>query len=234
MTIAGLQENYPALKELPCSIPHYIENNYVFKEFAAGETIYIKHDHIEAIYILLDGIVNIINQFDTGDSICYAQTSAVDVLGEVELLSGETVIASTCIAETPCKTLQLPLRIMQNWLQRDPAMLTFIATSLAKKNYRASYNRGIELFYSPFCLVSAYILNHLTPCPEHLEGIKPRCLQKSRQQMAQDLGISERTVNRAIHLLKEKHLVTIIKKKLFVTREQQERLKESLTTLKAQ
>lgn len=217
MIISDLIKQYPKLKENLTKIPSYAVKHCTIKEFKIGSAILKKGDQLEYVYILLEGIVNIYNEFETGDCFHFAETKAIDILGEIEFLAQENLIASTCSTETKCVALQIPLKILEKWVNDDSKFFHFISSSSAKKNYKASIFQGTKLIYPSIHLMKIYIVRHL----KSDIGTKPYSfLEKSRQNISEELGICVRSVNRTIRKLKLEGLVSIKNGKIYITKTQ--------------
>jgi CRP/FNR family transcriptional regulator, cyclic AMP receptor protein len=226
MITSNLVTNYPELENILKEIPSYAAEHCTIKKLKPSSYILRKGDHSENVYLLLEGIVDITNEFEAGDCFCFAQTKAIDILGEIEFLANEDMIASTCRTSTHCTFLQIPLSIMEKWINDDIKFFNFISKALAKKSYEASYYRGMEMVYPAIDLLKYYILRHLEP---YIENEPSTYLNKNRDTISEELGISVRSVNRAIQKLKLESLVSIEKGKIHMTKTQYSVMHDSLT-----
>ena len=64
MKISNLTNIYPELNGTLTRIPPYVEQHYIIKEFKTGSFILRKSNSIENAYLLLEGRVNILNEFE--------------------------------------------------------------------------------------------------------------------------------------------------------------------------
>ncbi len=119
--------------------------------------------------------------------------------------------------------LQIPLKIMGKWIAEDKHFFRFIVSALAKKNYEASLNRGIELMYPTQHLLKMYLIRQLK-----IESNYSVTLEKSRKSISEELGISVRSVNRAVHDLKAENMISIEKGKIYVSKSQYSIIKKSI------
>jgi|GEM_PF-747282 len=223
--ISDLLKNNDQLNEIITQIPSYIESNCRIKEFAAESFILRKDDVLEHVYLLLEGTVNILNEFEEGDRFYFAQQYSLNFLGEIEYLAKEKTNAATCIAETKCITLQIPLTVLDKWIKDDNNFFHFLTYTLAKKNYEASVNRGIERVYPTQHLLKLYLIKQLQSRIADNANI---LFHKSRPKISEELGISVRSVNRAILDLKNEKMITIVKGKIQISEIQYSKIKESI------
>ncbi len=100
MTIDEIIFKYPDLTRILTERPVYIEQYCKIREFKPESFILRKGSKLDNIYFLLDGIVNILNEFEEGDCFHFAQVKSFDILGEIEFLAQENTIAATCMAAT--------------------------------------------------------------------------------------------------------------------------------------
>lgn len=214
------EQNYPF------HIPQFVLVNSCRRVYLPREYILTKGDEARYVHILLEGSVNIVNQFDTGDHYCFAHTKALDYLGEIEFLANKSHYASTCIAETTCNTLQIPCNVVNQWIDTDPAFLRLITTAMTEKSYYASDLRGIELFYPSTILTALYIVRNIgvSGIGDFSTEQEMRVLQVRRQEISDEISLSVRSVNRAIGHLKQKDLIQICKGKVALNRKQYKEL----------
>jgi len=223
MTAAEIVHNFPDLDKIFTKRPYYVEQYCKIREFKPESFILRKGDLLDNIYFLLQGTVNVLNEFEEGDSFHFAQVNSFNILGEIEFLAQEKIIAATCMAKTICLTIQIPLKNMEKWICDDNQFFHFIVKALAKKNYEASLNRGIELMYPIKHLLKIYLIKQLK-----IEGNYSVILGKSRKNISEELGISVRSVNRAVHDLKAKNMISIEKGKIYVSKSQYSEIQKSV------
>lgn len=225
MTISDIVINYPELEEILTEIPPYVEKHCKIREFKPESFILRKGNLLDNVYLLLDGTVNILNEFEEGDCFHFAQVKSLDILGEIEFFAKEDTIAATCTASTNCITLQIPPAILEKWINDNKYFFRFITTALARKNYEASLNRGIELMYPTQHLLKIYLIKQLKI---KIEGNLSAYLEKSRKNISEELGISVRSVNRAVHDLKTEKMISIEKGKIYITKSQYSVIQKSI------
>ena len=87
--------------------------------------------------------------------------------------------------------------------------LRLVSHKVAYKLYRSSYNRGARLFYPPNFLLLDYVLKQAA----HLgiEDTKEIVIQKTRQELFEECGITVKTINRTIGKLKDDGVISIKK-----------------------
>ncbi len=210
----------------PILIPQFVLLNSCRKVYAPKKYILTKGDPAQYVHILLEGTVSIANQFNGENHYCYSHTKALDYLGEIEFLANKAHYASNCIADTTCHTLQIPNNIMSQWIDSNPIFLRSITTAIAKKSYYASDFCGIELYYPSTILTSLYILRNIgvNSIEDFSAEQEIRVLHVCHQKISEEIGLSVRTVNRAIENLKQKNLLQICKGKIALDSKQYQAL----------
>ncbi|MDB5811121.1 MAG: hypothetical protein JWN94_3243 [Betaproteobacteria bacterium] len=105
--IAELATRFPALADElgPANLATLLEATTVL-ELPAGRKVIRDRMPVDSLYLILDGRVKISVE-EYGQSITLGQLGPGEWLGEVSVLSGETLASSTVTAETPIKFLRL-------------------------------------------------------------------------------------------------------------------------------
>lgn len=175
-------------------IPVSVLANSGTKNYPPGTRLLEKGTAADCVYILISGKVDI---------------------------SNEPTIACTCTAVTECRCIRIPHAVFTRWIESDTEVLKSLIVSLAKKNYRASYLRGVELFYPATYLVASTLVKHFESLdnPSHSDH-QAVILAESRHALAIETGVSERSVNRSIRELRQKGMVTVERGKIHITRKQ--------------
>lgn len=224
MNVSDIIDVYPQLQQILSSIPLYAVSHCHIKSFERDSAILKKGESFHSVYLLLEGSVSVINEFDEGECFRFARTQAINLLGEIEFLAEKEVCASSCIADSKCTTLQIPRKILEKWFKEDDVFFRFVVSTLAVKNYEASVNRGVESYYSSNQLFKRYLINSFTTFNE--EDF-PLQLAKDRQKLSEELGCCVRSINRAVKDLKSDKLISVCKGKISVSREQLSALRKS-------
>lgn len=226
MHLDELMDYGPALQRLLSGMPADIKSKCVVKRFPAGSTVMKKEDVLEYVYLILKGELKVVNEFENGNIYAFASILPLSFVGELEVLSEELEYAVTIEAITECITIQIRSGDFEKWIQCDPAALLTVARGLAKKMYPTSYENGNVLFQPGIRKVQSYIAKY---CNQRLKNEGALLVEKNRQQIADEVGISVKSVNRSVKKLKEEGFITVRKGKIYVSKNQYSRLLDAIS-----
>jgi CRP/FNR family cyclic AMP-dependent transcriptional regulator len=228
MKLEALVKSEPQLEKLLLNMPEEIRQKVSLKQIGAGETLVKKGEKVQQVYILIQGEVKVANEFSNGRLYTYAHVQAVSFLGELEILAGAADFASTVEAVTACRVLQISAENFTKWLECDHSVLLAITKVLAKKMYPTSRENGTVIFLPGVRKLQAYITKY---CSEKEQGGEAFLLDRKRQQIADELGISVKTVNRCVEKLKEEGFLQVKRGKIYITQEQYAQLQVMMKEL---
>ncbi|MCT4619175.1 MAG: Crp/Fnr family transcriptional regulator [Marinisporobacter sp.] len=225
MSIERFIKDNPYLENLLKNMPENIKAKALIKNFPA-QTIMLKKDsEIKYVYILCSGTLRVINEFSNGTIYGFAHINSTDFIGALEILAEETKIACTVEAITDCVALRISKKDFLDWFENDIFFSTTIAKSLANKLYPTIYRNGAVFMNSATHSLISFLIKFVE---ENMENKNTLLIRKKRQYIADELGISLRTVHRIVKKLKEDDFISIIKGKIYVNKEQYDRLLELL------
>ena len=108
----------------------------------------------------------------------------------------------------------------KKWMRRDNHFACAIAQLLASKMYPTSNENGQIKFQPSIQRLQEYLVKRLDLAPSD-----QFVLHTSRQQIADDIGTSVKTVNRGVSKLRDAGLITLLHGKIAISVEQQEKLR---------
>lgn len=205
------------VKRLLSRMPEEIKSRCSVKKFLTGSTVVKKEECVRFVYILIKGEVKVINEFENGSIYSFASVFPINFIGELEILAGEMENAVTIKAAAECIMIKLTAEDFIKWIRVDHDTLMLVARVLAKKLYPASYENGNVLFSSGISKVRSYIIKYYRKKAE-IGGML--VIHENRQQIADELCISVKTINRSIKKLKEEGMVAVKKGKICISKEQ--------------
>jgi CRP/FNR family cyclic AMP-dependent transcriptional regulator len=110
------------------------------------------------------------------------------------------------------------------WMQIDNDFALAVARQLAAKMYPTSNEAGRIKFLPSLHRLHSYLLKRLGDIETDLF-----ILHASRQQIADDIGTSVKTVNRGVIKLKEAGFISLLHGKITLDKKQQQMLKETFS-----
>ena len=225
MNFDELYENYPQLRSFLLDIPQGIKARCAVKRLCAGTTVVKRKDRLKYVYVLVDGEIKVVSEFENGSIYAFASIFPLSFIGELEVLSEEKEYAVTIEAMTECLIIQINAVDFAGWIEADAGVLLQVARGLAKKMYPTSSEMGNIMFQSSKSKVEYYLAKY---CNQKIKDSELLKVEKNRQEIADEIGSSIKTVNRNIKKLKEEGLVSVKKGKIFVSKAQHQRLMEAI------
>lgn len=196
MRYAELLELAPGLAEFAAQIPEDLDGGFQLKTYPAHTLIHQKDSPLERIGILLQGTFRVVNEFENGNVFMIEMNEAVSFIGEVTLLAEAAATSVTIETVTDCLTAFLPAADFDAWLRRDIGLLRAVSRHVAAKLYCSSYNRGERLFYSAKYVLLKYLVRQAEE-----QGVRSAgqvVLSKTRRQISEEVGMTEKTINRTL------------------------------------
>ena len=197
--------------------------------FQKGEPLVVSGEKDENFYVILEGVADVMNDYDSGQRLACSKIARGDVVGFYGIIAPGIEAEFTIIAHN---------QVVAAYLSGDDAKE--LASTHSDFLYAAG-RRFIQRLYSTTKLLAecgvhslyhaaiTYLLYscrlYATSYPEGYEG--PVRIDESRQNMADFLGVDVRSVNRAIERLKKENLVSIIKGKVHINAAQLRRMEEA-------
>ncbi|MCX7710176.1 MAG: Crp/Fnr family transcriptional regulator [Clostridia bacterium] len=217
MKLEELINEQPKLKEILSGMPWEISSRCVLKKFRAGSAIIKKDDTVKYVYLLVKGELRVINEFENGNIYIFGRNLPMSFNGELEALSGEKQYAITLEAVTDCVAICISIDDFNKWMEMDHSALLIVSKELAKKMYPTSSENGNILFRPGLVKVQSYLVKYSNDKIKEGETFQ---ISRNRQQIADEIGISVKTVNRCIKKLKDEGLLSIKKGKVYISKNQ--------------
>lgn len=145
-----------------------------------------------------------------------------DFFGEIECFAGLSQYRISIVSSTRCRVLSIPVSCYMEWMRMDVDAL-FLRT---QENMARLITQTAEARKYLFMEGKDRLMIHLVrkfeqrqPLPAALE------LKKTRNQMAEEIGFSVKTLNRSISKLEELGLIQIQRGKVVITRDGYRRMR---------
>lgn len=217
MNISDFAKGEPEVKEILKGMPEGIRSQCLLKKYAPGSVIIRKGESARYVHILVKGEVNVINEFENGHIYIFAHSLPIDFIGELEALAGEAKYAATNESFTECTTIQMTTKQFMEWIEGDHTVLLRLAKLIAKKIYPVSNESGTVIFRSGMFKLCRFIIRNYEAKPKNDDVLH---IGVNRQKIAQEMGVSVRTVNRGLKKMKEDRVISIKKGKICVDKSQ--------------
>ena len=204
-------------------IPENIRQHTTKRTFQPGDVVVRKGERADHVYLLTAGKLRVSNEFESGQRYTFASLEVPDLMGDLEVLAGQEHFAATNEAITECQMLSMSAETFMQWMRTDNDFAVAVAQLLASKMYPTSNEAGRVKFQPSQERFEEYLAKRLGDIETDLF-----ILHTSRQQIADDIGTSVKTVNRCVTKMRDEGGLSLLHGKITLNREQQERLREIL------
>ena len=205
-------------------MPAEIKRQTTHKVYLPGESIVRKGENAKHVYLLTKGETRVSNEFASGQRYTFGSLDVPDLIGDLEVLAGQQLYAASNEASSTCEVIAMRAETFLQWMHIDNDFAVAVAQLLAAKMYPTSNEAGRVKFQPSQERFEEYLAKRLGDIETDLF-----ILHTSRQQIADDIGTSVKTVNRGVVKLKEAGLISLLHGKITINKEQQQALKDSFT-----
>lgn len=228
MSIESFINNKPYLANLFMGMPAEIRMKCVVENFHAKTVIVKKDEEPKYIYIVYSGTLKIFNEFQNGRILEIAIVNDMDFVGLIEILASKEKIAATVETVTDCIALRISKKDFLKWMESDHYLALIVAKKMAKDFYNIAYSNGELLLNSAMYTIISFVIQL---AKDDIDKGQIAFINKKRQQIADELGISLRTVHRNVKQLKQENLITIENAKIYINENQYKALIDKLKEL---
>ncbi len=201
-------------------MPESIRQLISYRTFLPGEVVVRKGERADHVFILTKGTTRVSNEFASGQRYSFAKQTVPDLIGDLEVLAEQKYFSATNEAVTTCEVIAMSANTFKQWMKRDNHFACAIAKMLAKKMYPTSNENGRIKFQPSIQRLQQYLIKRLDDSPSELF-----VLHNNRQQIADEIGTSVKTVNRGVNKLREADFISLFHGKISINPEQQEKLR---------
>lgn len=183
----------------------------------AKEQLLAAFDTADRVFVLTRGTILSTSPGADGTSFVIDEFQAPSVFGEMEAIGASPLYHSALIASSACELLSFSQEDYLSWLMHDAdALLARARWCIQRLSAQSTYERSLlgwtGLHRVAFALAQAHEANH---------DEQGTCvLVLTRTQLAERLGVSTKTVTRALFALEERHMVSLKGRKIVVERKQ--------------
>ena len=195
-------------------------------ELDAGTTFIKADTPCTHIYILLSGRVRGIEWPVQEKPYSFKEYGPGDFFGEIECFAGLDKYRVSVETETRCRLVTIPAAFYMEWLQMDGEALflrtqenirrLLLQTAVARKYLFMDGKERLMVY-----LIRKYEQQKIAP--EILE------LKHTRDQMAEEIGFSTKTLNRCVKKLEEMDLIQVYKGKIRFSKKNYQQMKTYIT-----
>jgi len=197
--------------------PDDFTSNIIFMRYSKNQTLINTGDSCPYVYILLRGRLQAIEENVIDEPYRFTELSAIDIVGDFELFqqSLNRIITLTTIEESAC--IIIPANAYLQWIKHDANAL-FMRMQLLIKQLSAQTQFDRQNFFMDNKMRLMYFLEK--ECSRQIKQSPPYRIRYTRQQIAQKLGCSIRTINRTIFSLNHDNIIFLNHGKIDIDQQQ--------------
>ncbi len=193
------------------------------KKYAPGDVIIHEGDSLEYVFFIESGTVDGMKCFESGKDYQYFKLDRFNgAVGLLELFSRKSEIIATIIAKTNVVILRIAADELYAFAMKDLPLLRKISYHIANDLYVDSSLSGKLFYLSGLERVCFYLADYFqkNAYPQSFVVVA-----QNYQTIANHIGVSQRTVVRAIRDLRQKGLCSMDGKQIRISREQAEQIR---------
>lgn len=194
----------------------------------SGQTLVHMLDRVDSVYILCRGTARITSHNSAGSTYVIDEYRAPVVFGEMEVISENPFYLGSLTATSNCEFISMPREDYLQWIRLDSEALLARSRWIIKNLTRQSgYERSLLSWGGTKRLM--YMLSELTRDQIHRGVVEwPFVVRLTRQELADKIGTSTKTVARGVEELKEKGMISVQHGKIVITERQFQRLDDAM------
>lgn len=230
MVLEELWKKYNTYDQFNIAVlPQEIKAKGVRITYEPRTVIISRGDFPSYVYFIESGVALGTRDYNDGNNYYYFRiTRQTGSLGLLEVLAREPRCIATVVASTRVTVLRISSAVIYEYLMTHLDMLYNCVYIVAHDLYQRSGNDGILYYQKGIDRVRYYFVQHYLL---HGEGDGPLTVQTDYQTIASNIGVSARTVVRSVAKLKELGEVTVCRKRVVISKEQQMRMQEVIRPL---
>ena len=196
--------------------------------FHKGEEIVSQGELLKYIYFIKSGQTIGGRNYEDGNEYKYFRIEYDKVnggIGLLELLAQRDKYVASIICETDVEILRISAEAIYEVVMNNPEMLRRCVLIIAKDLYECSAREGDLYYLSGVNRLRNYLIRYFEI---NDMGSDKVVVREEYQDIAKQIGVSVRTVGRSIQKLKQSGEILSISKKVVLTKEKINMLKQNL------
>lgn len=207
--------------------PNDFASNIIFMRYGKNHTLINTGNSCSHVYILLHGRLQAIEENVIDEPYRFTELSAIDIVGDFELFehTSSSIITLMTIEKSDC--IIIPAKAYLQWIKHDANAL-FIRMQMLIKQLSVQTQFDRQNFFMDNKMRLLYFLEK--ECHNQIKQSLPYKIRYTRQQIAQKLGCSIRTINRNILSLNQNNIVSLNHGKIEIDQQQYLIIKKTIIT----
>ena len=202
--ITYMEENkiiYNLLKHCP----YEILKQWQVEHFVSGSTFYSQGEVYNHFSFIVSGTANIYVVAESGKKYVQSTYYTGDMIGEIEIFS-QVPYMSSVEALTDVTLLTLHRDAFLLWLQLDQNFNQHFIRKSIELSYTITKKDEDYKLYSLHDLICKHLLEKIPTGKKRTDGI---AITIDKHQLSEQLAVTQRSINRDLSSLKEKHIIDL-------------------------
>ena len=209
MRMEELLNESEELKDLIRDMPQEIIERCRVKHVGPQVEIMRKFEKMKYVYILCEGECDVLRSFKDGQLYVLGKIKGLKLIGEQEVLAESGESSATVKTVSKSRFLLIRQEDFWDWIKQDSHAAIFLLKYMAQRLNEATREAGIPFYYPSIYLLKKFLVEAYKEA-----GVASLRIKTKRQQIADELGISLRSVERCVRELKDQGLVRLVKGKI--------------------
>ena len=202
--------------------------NHPTMRFRANEPIVMRGEFPTYIYFICSGVAVGVRDYEDGSEYDYFQLDKTKgSVGLIETLAQKEEIIATITCLTDVEVVRVPSATVYQWIMQDLDLLRLSANLLADDLYHRSGRDGFFYQLHGADRLRYYLVEYYDKHVKSEETLVE--VKEFREKIGNKLGMSVRTVGRALKKLRESQEIVSIDRKIYVGPKERQRLQQNLT-----
>lgn len=196
--------------------------------YEPDSTIISRGDFPQYVYFLIDGVAIGLRDYEDGRDYSYFQVDKTNGnIGLLEVLSRKHKYIATITSLTKVTLIRIDSATVYELIMSNTSLLRRCSVLLAEDLYNRSGNDGIFYHFKGIDRVRYYLVRYYEMNIRPTETIQ---IHESYNDIANQIGVSTRTVGRSIKQLKLLKEISSPNRTLTMSREQYAQMKQNVST----
>lgn len=220
----NIEEQQQYLNNLFHGVFHEIADHTLLINVRAGKRFVTQYDKVDRIYILLQGKVHVLEEYRNGDIHIFQENHVPSIFGEMESIAKVEYFLASLIAKTDCILYVVPIDIYLKFLKRHPIILWERSQWNMSLLLKSGRENRLYLQLKSVDRMKLYLIKKYKKENEQ----EVYTLSMTKQQIADEVAYSMKTVIRALKILEEDGYLKQVGHKITISDRQYNKILKSL------
>ena len=209
------------------NVPLWLAESFIVEKLKKKSIFVREGEPVDAVYFIIDGIIKATDYRIYGIAFDFMLFSKVYAFGGMEVIMGEKEYRTSLQTVTDCTVLKIPKTHFDNWMKSDIRALRHEAKLMGEYLLEQARNVRAFLFLQGEERLSMLLANRY----EKYAANDILQLKSNRMELSDCTGLSEKTITRSVQKLEEKGLISRKGTYIIVTKDQYNKIKNSLSNI---